>query len=574
MNIKTALRTVFSFCLGMGISLTAISQPGQVKPKSKTTPAQSKSATAKKPAGTTAKPPGKPNDPTKVNSSDKITNSNVGRAPGRYIIKVKLKGFKNVPLYLADNFGDKQYFRDTCYLNAAGEGVFTGSPKLQRGMYMIVFPEMNGYYELVMTDDQDFYFEADTSMDETHIKVTGSVENETFAEYQKVRSTYTRSRYDADQGYKKARAVNDQIRMAEFKGLMDTLDKKDLDYRESYMAKYPNHYLSRLFKAFKSIKIPVNPDPKDSMFEYRFYKNHFWDNIDFTESGLVRAPQGLLTSRLNDYIDRLSFQDPDSLCNAVDIAIDKTVPYTETQKYFVQYLTNKFQDRKIMCQDNVTIHLIDKYYCKGNSWWYDDTAGKRKMCEEARKALPTMCGKMAPDLMLADTLGKFHRLYENLGKFTIVFFYDPTCGHCKQVIPIVNEVFQKHKTHGLRVYAISTENKYTEWREMMRNRPELQEWVNVCKTDLHYPWPYYKYDYNIQANPTIFILDENGKIVGKKIDEHQLEFFLESLMFEKGLISTKPIPPKETKEESKDTPAPPASPAQQQQDTPADDPKR
>jgi len=159
-----------------------------------------------------------------------------------------------------------------------------------------------------------------------------------------------------------------------------------------------------------------------------------------------------------------------------------------------------------------------------------------------------MCGKMAPDLNMADTAGKMHRLYENLGKFTIIFFYDPTCGHCKEVMPVVNAVFQKHKANGIRVYAVSTENQYDEWRKMMRNRPELSEWVNVCRVDRYYPWPLNKQDYNIVANPTIFIVDENGKIIGKKIHEDQLEFFIESLLFEKGLIKTKPVPPKETKD--------------------------
>jgi hypothetical protein len=107
--------------------------------------------------------------------------------------------------------------------------------------------------------------------------------------------------------------------------------------------------------------------------------------------------------------------------------------------------------------------------------------------------------------------------------------------------------------NGIKVFAISTESKYDEWRAMMRQKPELWEWTNVCKTDRYYPWPYNRADYNVQANPTIFIIDEKGVILGKKIDEHQLEFFLESLMFEKGLITTKPTPPKEKVEES--TPA-------------------
>lgn len=544
MSKKIIPKTALLLGLSAFISFSAMAQKGTQSPK----PATSKGNAATKKPDTA---PPAPATPATVQIGKK-DYKNVGREPGNYAIKVKLKGFKNTNIFLADNFGDKQYFRDTCMLDANGVGTFTGAPKLQRGMYMIVFPELNGYYEIPITDDQTFYFEGDTSMDETKIVVSGSTENEAFATYQKTRAINGRARYNLDNQIKSATAAGNTELKNALTVEKDSLDKRDLRYRESYMSQNPNHLLTKLFKAFQNIKIPENPNPNDSMFEYNYFRNHYWDNVDFNESGLIRAPQGLLTMKLNDYIDKVTFQDYDSLTRAVDIAIGKTVPYTEIQKYFIQYLTNKFQDRKIMCQDNVTIHLINKYYCSGDAWWYDDTAGKRKMCEEAKRAIPTMCGRIAPDLNLADTAGKYHRLYENLGKYTIIFFYDPTCGHCKEVIPVVNEVFKKHKNNGIKVYAVSSEGKYNEWMKMMRERPELHGWVNVCKTNQYYPWPYNRYDYNIQANPTILIVDEQGKILGKKIDEHQLEFFLESLMYEKGIIKTKPTPPTEKPEPKKE----------------------
>ena len=529
MNKSNLLPRLLFLALSIGIFFQASAQ----KPEKK---ADQKSAkkTDQKQAETTTKETATVSTP----AVKKFDASQVGRDKGSYAIKVKLKGFKNAPIYLADNFGDKQYLRDTCMLDANGVGTFEGNLKLQRGMYMIVFPQMQAFYELPITADQEFYFEADTNADETTVKVTGSVENEAFVEYQRIRAINGKNRYYLDQDMKNAKLATN-----------DTLYMRLKTQRESFVSKNSSHFVTKLFKAFQSIKIPQNPNPLDSMFDYRYFRDHYWDNVDFNESGLIRAPQGLLSAKLNEYIDKVSFQDPDSLVNAVDIAIGKTVPFTETQKYFVQYLTNKFQDRKIMCQDNVTIHLIDKYYCQNEAWWYDDTAGKRKMCEEAKKALPTLCGKTTPDLNMADTAGKMHRLYENLGRFTILFFYDPTCGHCKEVIPVVNRVFLEHKKNGIKVYAVSTENQYDEWRKMMRSRPELQGWINVCRVDRYAPWPYYKQDYNIVANPTMFILDENGRIIGKKIHEDQLEFFIESLLFEKGIISTKPTPPLEKKEE-------------------------
>lgn len=540
MNKSNLLPRLLFLALSIGIFFQASAQ----KPEKK---ADQKSAkkTDQKQAETTTKETATVSTP----AVKKFDASQVGRDKGSYAIKVKLKGFKNAPIYLADNFGDKQYLRDTCMLDANGVGTFEGNLKLQRGMYMIVFPQMQAFYELPITADQEFYFEADTNADETTVKVTGSVENEAFVEYQRIRAINGKNRYYLDQDMKNAKLANNDTLYMRLKTQRDSLDAQDIRFRESFVSKNSSHFVTKLFKAFQSIKIPQNPNPLDSMFDYRYFRDHYWDNVDFNESGLIRAPQGLLSAKLNEYIDKVSFQDPDSLVNAVDIAIGKTVPFTETQKYFVQYLTNKFQDRKIMCQDNVTIHLIDKYYCQNEAWWYDDTAGKRKMCEEAKKALPTLCGKTTPDLNMADTAGKMHRLYENLGRYTILFFYDPTCGHCKEVIPVVNRVFLEHKKNGIKVYAVSTENQYDEWRKMMRSRPELQGWINVCRVDRYAPWPYYKQDYNIVANPTMFILDENGRIIGKKIHEDQLEFFIESLLFEKGIISTKPTPPLEKKEE-------------------------
>ncbi len=531
-----ALISAFLFNSLIEINAQAVKKPAVVKTTANTNPAP------KKPTTANAAIPVKP---------AKIDPNQVGRAPGSYAIKVKLKGFKNVPIYLADNFGDKQYYRDTCFLDATGTGTFRGNPKLQRGLYMIVFPSATGYYELPITDDQDFTFEADTSLDESKIKITGSLENESFVYYQSVRRKYGEERYSLEKLLKDARLAGDQNTIMSVKKDLDSLEARDFRFRDGYALQYPNYYLTKLFTAFKQITVPKNEGPPDSMYEYNYYRKHYWDNVDFAEDGLIRAPQGLLVSKLNVFIDQVTMQDPDSLTSAVNYIISKTRPYTETQKYFIQYLTNKFQDRKIMCQDNVTINMINSFYCTGKAWWYNDTAELRKMCEESKKAVPTMCGRTAPDLQMADTAGNMHRLYENLGSnLTILFFYDPTCGHCKEVIPIVNAVFQKHKLNGVTVYAVSTENKYEEWREMMRKRPELKEWINVCKTDRYYPWPINKYDYNIVANPTLFVLDKNAKIIGKKLDEHQLEFFIESLLYEKGVIKEKPVPPSDKKEES------------------------
>lgn len=63
-----------------------------------------------------------------------------------YEIKANIKPFNKGHLYLAYHFGSKQYLIDSAKIEPSGEAVFTGSKKLQGGVYLIVFPEkMDGW---------------------------------------------------------------------------------------------------------------------------------------------------------------------------------------------------------------------------------------------------------------------------------------------------------------------------------------------------------------------------------------------------------------------------------------------
>ena len=244
MNKSNLLPRLLFLALSIGIFFQASAQ----KPEKKAAQKSAKK-TDQKQAETTTKETATVSTP----AVKKFDASQVGRDKGSYAIKVKLKGFKNAPIYLADNFGDKQYLRDTCMLDANGVGTFEGNLKLQRGMYMIVFPQMQAFYELPITADQEFYFEADTNADETTVKVTGSVENEAFVEYQRIRAINGKNRYYLDQDMKNAKlATNDTLYMR-LKTQRDSLDAQDIRFRESFVSKNSSHFVTKLFKAFQSI---------------------------------------------------------------------------------------------------------------------------------------------------------------------------------------------------------------------------------------------------------------------------------------------------------------------------------
>lgn len=62
-------------------------------------------------------------------------------AQNAYEIKANIKPFNKGHLYLAYHFGNKQYLIDSAKIEPSGDAVFTGTKKLQGGVYLIVFPE-------------------------------------------------------------------------------------------------------------------------------------------------------------------------------------------------------------------------------------------------------------------------------------------------------------------------------------------------------------------------------------------------------------------------------------------------
>jgi thiol-disulfide isomerase/thioredoxin len=439
-----------------------------------------------------------------------------------YKIEVKMKGMEpNTMVMLTFAMGEKDKFfvRDTAYFDNKGVAVFSKNDNLERGLYMVYFPDLGNYFEIMITNHNFFSVEvADKQNLYKGLKVSGSIENQKFFEYQN---------YLADKTKEQAKEVS--------------------DYRENFIKDYPDHLLSSILKMMKDIEVPDAPanlsDDEKRTWQYNYYKIHYWDNVNFAESGLVRSPGGVLHMLLERYFDKVLNQDPDSLVKYVDIVIDNAINAGNSPmaKYFIQTLSRKYETSKVMCHDGVFAHIGKRFYCpdrKGKSYadWVD-SATMMKICEKAHKISFTACKAKVLDLRTADINDKYHHLYDLKAPFTVVFFWDPTCGHCKKVIPKLNDISKRLKD-TVAIYAIGTESKYDEWAKYIKANPEISHWTNVSKSDPNIPWVNNRYYYNIQANPTIILLDEDKKVIAKKIDENKLEEFMVYMMGEKGLISS------------------------------------
>jgi len=101
-----------------------------------------------------------------------------------YNIEVTLDNYDQEKLMLGYHYGDKQYIKDSVKVNAAGKFVFQGTEDLDPGVYLMVMPPDNQYFQvLVDKNEQHFTVTTDAKSPTLNMKVTGSKDNQLFIDY-------------------------------------------------------------------------------------------------------------------------------------------------------------------------------------------------------------------------------------------------------------------------------------------------------------------------------------------------------------------------------------------------------
>lgn len=129
---------------------------------------------------------------------------------------------------------------------------------------------------------------------------------------------------------------------------------------------------------------------------------------------------------------------------------------------------------------------------------------------------------VAPDFTLQTPEGKEVSMYAVQGKLKIIDFWASWCGPCRMENPNMVKLYGEFKDKGLTVISVSLDEKKDKWEEAIDkdgltwlHLSDLKGWKgNVVKL------------YNIDAVPTIFVLDENNRIIAKNLRGKKLEAFV------------------------------------------------
>jgi len=440
-------------------------------------------------------------------------------------ISVTVSGLQDSSVYLAYHFGDKQYIKDTITLDKKGHAVISGPEKLPQGIYMIVLPGRR-YFEMLLSDDQIFSVNCEYSDFYNTLRFTGSEENSYFIDYQKKWASLQQNASAVSKRFQNSRQNADSARILNEKMKMIEEDMKS--YLRMVIADNGENLLGILVKSLLPIEVPEfkappgvqNPDSVVWVLKYNYNKDHFFDNIKMTDERLLRTP--ILNARLEAFFTNVVIQLPDSLNREIDRLVRKCESNYNVYQFVAVYLFNHFRTSEIMGHDAVLLKIADDIYLSGKAKWVtkEFTDDLRKQTELLRHNL---IGMKAENLVMDSYKGIFVSLDDVEKAYTILYFWEPNCGHCKEATPKLKAYYEKAKSQGVEVFAVCTTSNKPEWTKYIEENGLT--WINGWDPDRA---SHFDYFYNVQSTPMIYILDRNKKIIAKKLSVDDIPSFIEN----------------------------------------------
>jgi thiol-disulfide isomerase/thioredoxin len=448
-----------------------------------------------------------------------------------YHIRLKMPDANDTMVYLLHYYGKPRpnvFKIDSARFDKNMMAEFNSSdPEFVGGIYIMLLSNRKADFEFLLNKGDDMTINAAVSKLPDGITFKNSPENERFQKYVGYLKDYAETQKGFEERLKKAHSTKDTEAVRK-----DAIayNKKLTAYRRDYVDTHRGTLLAKVFSAMEVPEIPEGPHyledgvTKDSTFNYRYYKAHFWDGFDFHDDRLIYTP--LYDPRLEEYFNKLVVPATDSVEKECDFVLKKAKGSKDVFHYTLWWVTKFAETSKIMGMDEVFVYLVENYYMKGDAFWLkpDELA---KYTDRAQKIAPNVIGNIAPEIKLPNVVTKHEESMLGMkGKYTLIVFYSPSCGHCQHEIPKLDSLYKDVlKSKGVKIYTVATEGEEKAITDFI-HKNNMDEWTNTWNPD-HTSDYHNKYD--VYSTPTIYLLDEKKIIRGKRLDHSNIAGLIDML---------------------------------------------
>ena len=463
-------------------------------------------------------------------------------------LSFKVQGMKDTTIFLAKYLGPKLYYADTT-VSKGGVATFDGK-KHPIGLYAVIIPGSR-YFEFIHDNEEIDMFVGNQDDLIGSMKVNKSKSNKTFYDYILFMTEKKQKSGKMNEEYTKATGDDKAKLLEEIK----VINNEIIQGQKDLIAANKDKFIGVMIKMSMDMELPEAPKDAngvitDSNYVYNYYIQHYWDDVPLKNPAIVRTP--IFHNKLDKFFSQNGMiQIPDTITKYAKLLIDQMDMVDQENKVFqytVHHITQKYEASKIMGMDRVFVYMADNYYCKENNkaYWMSEENTK-KLCERADKIRNTMIGEFSPMLILPDsTEENWINSYKIDADYTILYFWDPDCGHCKKTTPKLQTLYdKKFKERNIEIYAVgkATGEDFEKWKKYIAENEltfiNVGLTKNVYNTAMEDPRPLlqkttieslnYTDTYDIYSTPRIFILDKDKRIKFKQLSIGQLEEIIDNL---------------------------------------------
>lgn len=423
-----------------------------------------------------------------------------------------------------------QYITDTAVYDPKSKTyVFSGPERKEGGMYLIITADKQ-YVDFILDQDQHIGIELEYPNLFSSIKFKNSPENDIYQEFAEKGKSDFEKMNRLQKEYASVKSSQDTAKAKALKDEIGRLYEKMEADRDIFSRNNPGNLMAAIFRAQKDIEVPEAPtsvpENEKRLWQYEYYKNHYFDNFDLCDDRLLRTP--LFHQRVKSFHDKVLYmQSPDSIKYAWEHLIEKARCNKEMFKMMVWYPVDEYQRSEIIGQDAVWVYLAKKYYLGGDAYWASPS-----IVENFRKRInrvePLLIGNKPKEFYCPDsTIGQpgqnWVSVFSSPKRYTVIIFWSLSCGHCKTAMPLWHKLYlEKGNELDFEVIAICKDFDIPAWKKYIKEH-DLGGWINLNGKESNLD---YNDAWDITTTPTVYVLDREKRIVTKKIDSDYLEDFI------------------------------------------------
>ena len=448
-------------------------------------------------------------------------------------IRFQSPEYANKMYYLASHYGKYQTLLDSVKGTNDGKLLFKKDQKYVEGIYMLVTPDKKIELEFMMDSDQKFSIQV-TNPTEKTLSIQGSSLNQDFNGFNSFFKTKMEGIKALEKNLADKKTKQDStLVIQDLKKIQSEINT----YKNNYIQSNPSNTLALLFRMSQPIDNFLNKPAEEKLAtkndSIAYLKKHFFDGINFKDNRLLRNP--FIENRITTYFNTFVPVTPEAVTAEIVQILNQTdQPNGEVFKYLSLYFVDLYSEPKIMGMDRVFINIYNTYF-KNKEYSWLQLKQKEFFKFKVASIKDNLVGDKGRNLFMLTQDQKRIDLYDIKAKYTVIAFWDPTCGHCATEIPKMHQLYETEwKQKGVVVFAINNNtNEMVKWKEFIE-KEKLSDWTNV------YPTPvvtgnYTKEDvdfqtlYNVRQTPVIYLLDQDKKIIAKKVGAENYTKIIEQL---------------------------------------------